>query len=157
MAAIFFWIGLPKFWTIDIYLPVRYWKFSSFSERNHEIFEVNKQDFLQVSQVSRMGKMEDNLTSVDKLSYTTNGSIVDPGSLVSDPIIDNIELAHHHITTIICNIVHISSWYRHMILLCSRFFYIFLLHRTSMHKSTNWFQKRHTHRTTHEQSRNQRE
>ena len=31
---------------------------------------------------SRIGKMEDNLTSADPLSYTTNGSWVDLGSLV---------------------------------------------------------------------------
>ena len=32
------------------------------------------QDFLQVSQGGGIGKMEDNLTSADPLSYTTNGS-----------------------------------------------------------------------------------
>ena len=43
----------------------------------------NKQDFLQVFQGSGIGKMEDNLTSADSLSYTTNGFGVDLGSLVS--------------------------------------------------------------------------
>ena len=39
---------------------------------------VNQQDFLQVFQGSGIGKMEDNLTSADPLSYyTTNGSQVD--------------------------------------------------------------------------------
>ena len=38
------------------------------------LFKVNIQDFLQVFQVSGIGKMEDNLTSADPLSYTTNGS-----------------------------------------------------------------------------------
>ena len=41
--------------------------------------KVNTQDFLQVFQCSRMGKMEDNLTSADPLSYITNGSRVRPG------------------------------------------------------------------------------
>ena len=35
---------------------------------------VNIQDFSQVFQGSGIGKMEDNLTSADPLSYTTNGS-----------------------------------------------------------------------------------
>ena len=39
--------------------------------------KVNIQDFLQVFQGSGIGKMEDNLTSADPLSYTTNGSQVD--------------------------------------------------------------------------------
>ena len=39
--------------------------------------KVNIQDFLQVFQGSGIGKMEDNLTSPDLLSYTTNGSRVD--------------------------------------------------------------------------------
>ena len=38
------------------------------------------QDFLQVFQGSGIGKMEDNLTSADPLSYTTNGSRVDQGA-----------------------------------------------------------------------------
>ena len=42
--------------------------------------QVNKQDFLQVFQGSRIEKMEDNLTSADPLSYTTNGSRGDLGS-----------------------------------------------------------------------------
>ena len=33
-----------------------------------------QQDFLQVFPGSGIGKMEDNLTSADPLSYTTNGS-----------------------------------------------------------------------------------
>ena len=41
--------------------------------------KVNKQDFLQVIQGSAIGKMEDNLTSADPLSYTSNGSRVDLG------------------------------------------------------------------------------
>ena len=43
--------------------------------------KVNKT--LQVFKGSGIGKMEDNLTSADPLSYSTNGSEVDPGSLVS--------------------------------------------------------------------------
>ena len=35
------------------------------------------QDFLQVFQGMDIGKIEDNLTSADPLSYTTNGSRVD--------------------------------------------------------------------------------
>ena len=38
---------------------------------------VNIQDFLQVFQGSRIGKILDNLTSADPLSYTTNGSLED--------------------------------------------------------------------------------
>ena len=45
--------------------------------------EVNKQDFLQVFQSNGIGKMEDNLTNADPLSYTTNGLRVDQVSLVS--------------------------------------------------------------------------
>ena len=41
------------------------------------VIMVNIQDFLQVFQGSGIGKMEDNLTSADPLSYTTNGSRVD--------------------------------------------------------------------------------
>ena len=44
--------------------------------------KVNKQDFLQVFQGSGIRMMEDNLTSVNPLSYTTNGSWVDLGSSV---------------------------------------------------------------------------
>ena len=36
-----------------------------------ETIGVNIQDFLQVFQVSGIGKIEDNLTSADPLSYTT--------------------------------------------------------------------------------------
>ena len=36
--------------------------------------KVNIEDFLQVFQGSGIGKMEDDLTSADPLSYTTNGS-----------------------------------------------------------------------------------
>ena len=43
----------------------------------HEINKVNDQDFLQVFQGSGMGKIEDNLTSADPLSYTT--TIMIPG------------------------------------------------------------------------------
>ena len=45
--------------------------------------KVNIQDFLQVFQGSGIGKMEDNLTSADPLSYTTNGSRVDLENRVS--------------------------------------------------------------------------
>ena len=45
--------------------------------------KVNIQDFLQVFQGSGIGKMEDNLTSADSLSYTTNGSRVDLENRVS--------------------------------------------------------------------------
>ena len=45
--------------------------------------KVNKQDFLQVFQGSGIGKMEDNLTSADPLSYTTNGSRGDQEHRVS--------------------------------------------------------------------------
>ena len=38
------------------------------------LHKVNKQDFLQVFQGSGIGKMGDQLTSADPLSYTTNGS-----------------------------------------------------------------------------------
>ena len=41
--------------------------------------KVNKQDFLQVFQGSEIGKIEDNLTSADPLSYTT--TIMIPGRL----------------------------------------------------------------------------
>ena len=37
-------------------------------------FRVNIQDVLQVFKGCGIGKMEDNLTSADPLSYTTNGS-----------------------------------------------------------------------------------
>ena len=47
------------------------------------VTRVNIQDFLLVFQGSGIGKMEDNLTSADPLSYTTNESGVDLGSLVS--------------------------------------------------------------------------
>ena len=46
-------------------------------EKKVIMHKINKQDFLQVFQGSRIGKMEDNLTSADPLSYTTNGSGVD--------------------------------------------------------------------------------
>ena len=45
--------------------------------------KVNKNDFLQIFQVSGIEKMADNSTSVEPLSYTTNGSRVDLVSLVS--------------------------------------------------------------------------
>ena len=45
--------------------------------------KVNKQDFLQVFQGSGIGKIEDNLTSADPLSYITNESRVDLVSKVS--------------------------------------------------------------------------
>ena len=41
------------------------------------LVKVNIQDFLHVFQGSGIGKMEDNLKSVDPLSYTTNGPLVD--------------------------------------------------------------------------------
>ena len=39
---------------------------------NHALKEVIIQDFLQVSQGSGIGKMGDNLTSADPLSYTVD-------------------------------------------------------------------------------------
>ena len=45
--------------------------------RVYSINKVNKHDFLQVFQVSGIGKIEDNLTSADPLSYTT--TIMIPG------------------------------------------------------------------------------
>ena len=42
---------------------------------------VNKQDFLQVFQGSEIEKIEDNLTSVDPLSYTTTMIPGRPGKL----------------------------------------------------------------------------
>ena len=56
---------------------------------NAHTVEVNIQDFLQVFQGSGIGKMEDNLTSADPLSYTTNGSGIDLGSLVSVSCVPN--------------------------------------------------------------------
>ena len=51
---------------------------------NYPLVDIDEQVFrvLQVFQGSGIGKMEDNLTSADQLSYTTNRSGVDPGSLV---------------------------------------------------------------------------
>ena len=51
--------------------------------------KVNKKDFFQVFQGSGIGKIEDNLTNADPLSYTTNGSQGDLGSLIS------ISCVHH--------------------------------------------------------------
>ena len=48
-------------------------------ENDQACGKVNKQDFLQVFQGSGIGKIEDNLTSADLLSYTTNGSRRDLG------------------------------------------------------------------------------
>ena len=50
---------------------------SFYSPIRMKIVRVNKQDFFQVFQSSGIGKMEDNLTSADPLSFTTNGARVD--------------------------------------------------------------------------------
>ena len=54
-------------------------KYSSSTEFLHsrDRGRVNIQDFLHVFKGSGIGKMEDNLTSADPLSYSTNGSRVD--------------------------------------------------------------------------------
>ena len=70
------------------YLEVRL-RYSSDQKTVLQYVLVNKQDLLQVFKGARIGKIGDNLTSADPLSYTTNGSGVDPGSLVSVSCVHN--------------------------------------------------------------------
>ena len=76
---------LPEVWLLDLpgrpvlpaFFHTHFYKFPTFSSGSGVIkintVKVNKQDFLQVFEGSEIGKMGDNLTSADPLSYTTNG------------------------------------------------------------------------------------